>query len=139
MSGTPKEVRAAESQAIARAHRRGQDKEITIVRFIIRNTIELSTFVTVYGDEDVPKEASGTISLSFPLPPLVERTPCTLFHLDLRPGSSFLIFVLASQEVVKATSKPMLIKSNSVSTMVTTSPLKRQKSVIDFIDENSGI
>lgn len=37
MSGTPKEVRAAEAQAIARAHRRGQEKVVTIARVRIHS------------------------------------------------------------------------------------------------------
>lgn len=49
MSGTPKEVRATESQAIARAHRRGQEKVITIVRFLVNDTIELFNYMKTYG------------------------------------------------------------------------------------------
>jgi hypothetical protein len=33
MKGTPKEIRATEAQAIARAVRRGQKKKVVVVRF----------------------------------------------------------------------------------------------------------
>jgi DNA repair protein RAD5 len=49
MSGTAKEIKAIESQAIARAHRRGQEKEITIVRFLMKDTIELFNYIETYG------------------------------------------------------------------------------------------
>uniref|UniRef100_A0A6B2KWZ7 F-box domain-containing protein n=1 Tax=Arcella intermedia TaxID=1963864 RepID=A0A6B2KWZ7_9EUKA len=52
MMGTAKEIKATESQAIARAHRKGQKKKLTICRFFIKNTIEYSNFLGVYGDSE---------------------------------------------------------------------------------------
>lgn len=52
MQGTAKEIRATEAQAIARAYRQGQTRKVTIVRFIIRDTIEHETYLDVYGSED---------------------------------------------------------------------------------------
>jgi len=40
VSGTREEARAIESQAIGRAHRQGQTKQVTVVRHIVRSTIE---------------------------------------------------------------------------------------------------
>lgn len=57
MSGTAKEIKAIESQAIARAHRRGQEKEIVIVRFMMRDTIELSNYIDVYGAAKLPSDS----------------------------------------------------------------------------------
>ena len=38
--GTKREAQAVELQAIGRAHRQGQTKQISIVRFIVRNSID---------------------------------------------------------------------------------------------------
>ncbi len=46
--GTKKEAQAVESQAIGRAHRQGQTNQVTIVRFIIRDTIEHDMYITNY-------------------------------------------------------------------------------------------
>ncbi len=40
MSGSREEAQAYETQAIGRAQRQGQTKPVTVVRFIIKNTIE---------------------------------------------------------------------------------------------------
>lgn len=40
VAGTSEEARAIEDQAIGRAHRLGQDRQITVVRMIMRETIE---------------------------------------------------------------------------------------------------
>jgi len=102
MSGTPKEVRAAEAQAIARAHRRGQEKVVTIVRLIIKDTIELKTFIDVYGAESVPQTVAKADEL----------------------------------EALSPT-KPRLIKTKSLSTLVASSPsLKRSGSVANLLAES---
>lgn len=40
VSGKPEEIAAIESQAIGRAHRQGQNKQLTLIRLIMKNTIE---------------------------------------------------------------------------------------------------
>ena len=45
MTGSKKEAQAIESQAIGRAHRQGQTKQITIVRFVVKNTIEHALYL----------------------------------------------------------------------------------------------
>jgi hypothetical protein len=45
VTGSKKEAQAIESQAIGRAHRQGQTKQITIVRFIVKNTIEHALYL----------------------------------------------------------------------------------------------
>ena len=43
------EARATDAQAIARAHRLGQDKQVTAVRFIVTNTIDQDDYEKSYG------------------------------------------------------------------------------------------
>lgn len=59
MKGTPKEIRATEAQAIARAVRTGQEKTVTIVRLIVKESVEYDTFIEVYG-EDALEEKKET-------------------------------------------------------------------------------
>lgn len=40
MDGTVEEARATEIQALGRAHRQGQDQKVTLVRFIIQDSVE---------------------------------------------------------------------------------------------------
>jgi len=40
VSGSKKEAQATEAQAIGRAHRQGQKNEVTVVRFVIKDTLE---------------------------------------------------------------------------------------------------
>lgn len=40
MDGTVEEARATEVQALGRAHRQGQDQKVTLVRFIIQDSVE---------------------------------------------------------------------------------------------------
>ncbi len=40
MTGTKQEAKAVESQAIGRAYRQGQKAKVTVVRFVIRNTVD---------------------------------------------------------------------------------------------------
>jgi len=49
LDGTKEEVTSVEKQAIGRAHRQGQKNTVTIVRFIIKNTVEHSLYVKIYG------------------------------------------------------------------------------------------
>ncbi len=45
MTGTKEEAQAYENQAIGRAQRQGQTKPVTVVRFVIKNTIEHEYYV----------------------------------------------------------------------------------------------
>ncbi|RUS34003.1 hypothetical protein BC938DRAFT_482876 [Jimgerdemannia flammicorona] len=45
VAGTAEQARAVEGQAIGRAHRLGQDKQITVVRFIVRDTVEYDLYL----------------------------------------------------------------------------------------------
>jgi len=45
MSGSKEEAQAYEQQAISRAQRQGQTKPVTVVRFIIKNTIEYDLYL----------------------------------------------------------------------------------------------
>jgi SNF2 family DNA or RNA helicase len=40
MDGTVEEARAIEIQALGRAHRQGQDQKVSLVRFVVRNSVD---------------------------------------------------------------------------------------------------
>jgi len=82
MSGTAKEIKAIESQAIARAHRRGQEKVITIVRFLMRDTIELSNYIDVYGTSKIPGEKEEVKTKK----PLIVKSHSAATLLANKPG-----------------------------------------------------
>uniref|UniRef100_A0A7S4HL04 Helicase C-terminal domain-containing protein n=1 Tax=Vannella robusta TaxID=1487602 RepID=A0A7S4HL04_9EUKA len=48
-SGTKGDAKATDAQAIARAHRLGQDSTVVAVRFIVANTIDQESYERVYG------------------------------------------------------------------------------------------
>ena len=50
-AGTKEESIAYDSQAIARSHRIGQDKSVTVIRFIIENSIDHKDYLSAYGSE----------------------------------------------------------------------------------------
>jgi len=45
VAGTAEQAKAVEGQAIGRAHRLGQDRQITVVRFIVRDTVEYDLYL----------------------------------------------------------------------------------------------
>lgn len=60
MTGDKKSAQAIEQQAIGRAHRQGQTNQVTIVRFVVRNTIEHETYLRNYsGDVNSGKGEEG--------------------------------------------------------------------------------
>lgn len=68
VAGSKEEARAIEAQAIGRAHRMGQDKEITVVRMIVKDTIEHELYLrnnseTIQQMELEIDEDPGTIGV----------------------------------------------------------------------------
>jgi superfamily II DNA or RNA helicase len=63
MSGSKTEVQAYESQAIGRAHRQGQKGEVTVVRLIIKNSVEHEMYLAAKEPEK-----PGKFSLFFFMP-----------------------------------------------------------------------
>ena len=51
VAGSKEEVKAADGQAIARAHRIGQDKKVKVVRFIVADSLEHQDYLKVYGSD----------------------------------------------------------------------------------------
>ena len=58
MTGSKEEVQAVESQAIGRADRQGQSKQLTVVRFVIQNTLEQREYITNYLEGKRPQFAA---------------------------------------------------------------------------------
>ena len=63
MVGTKKEAQAYESQAIGRAYRQGQKNQVTVVRFIIRNSIEHELFLRNTEDEQKKRKRGSNFFL----------------------------------------------------------------------------
>jgi hypothetical protein len=60
MDGTAKQIKATESQAIARAYRQGQKQEVTIVRLLMKDSVEHENYLRVYGNEGDMEEEEDT-------------------------------------------------------------------------------
>ena len=48
-AGTKEEAIAYDSQAIARSHRIGQEKQVTVIRFIVEHSIDHDDYIKAYG------------------------------------------------------------------------------------------
>lgn len=57
MTGTKEEAFALEQQAIGRAYRQGQTRQVTVVRFIVKDTLEETLH---YRNNTVEKKLEGT-------------------------------------------------------------------------------
>ncbi len=55
MTGGKEEAQAYEQQAIGRAQRQGQTKPVTVVRFIIKNTIEYDLYLRNVSQSTYPR------------------------------------------------------------------------------------
>eukprot|EP00026_Physarum_polycephalum_P006091 Phypoly_transcript_06132.p1 GENE.Phypoly_transcript_06132~~Phypoly_transcript_06132.p1 ORF type:complete len:588 (+),score=154.11 Phypoly_transcript_06132:77-1765(+) len=83
------DAKATEAQAIGRAHRQGQTSQVTVVRFVVKDTIEYNAHVQHYGlinKEAVPEEEGGDSSQSTFRKP--QRTQSFTTSLVLPTGSS---------------------------------------------------
>lgn len=75
IAGSKEEARAIERQAIGRAHRQGQQKQITVVRFIIKGTIEHDLYLRnsspdhPFSSEVAPRESPSTPPPAASVPP----------------------------------------------------------------------
>jgi hypothetical protein len=63
MSGSKTEVQAYESQAIGRAHRQGQKGEVTVVRLIIKNSVEHEMYLAAKEPEKPVSEVKTSRGL----------------------------------------------------------------------------
>eukprot|EP00026_Physarum_polycephalum_P009769 Phypoly_transcript_09904.p1 GENE.Phypoly_transcript_09904~~Phypoly_transcript_09904.p1 ORF type:complete len:401 (+),score=84.64 Phypoly_transcript_09904:182-1204(+) len=57
-------IKEVEAQAVARAHRQGQTEQVTVVRFIIKNSIESTLFRNAYGNSLAVPRIQRTQSLT---------------------------------------------------------------------------
>jgi len=63
MKGTPLEVKGIEAQAVARAHRHGQSKELVVVRFLTIDSVEEDSYTTLFGPRIPPTTLTTQRSL----------------------------------------------------------------------------
>jgi SNF2 family DNA or RNA helicase len=83
--GSKQEAQATESQAIGRAHRQGQKKQITVVRFIVRNTIEHALYLR---NNDVNEDMTVVLTKDN-RPQLVRSSSLTSIVASLSQSRSF--------------------------------------------------
>lgn len=126
MTGTKKEAQAIESQAIGRAYRQGQSHQVTIVRFLIKDTIEHKMYITNYVQTEQPLPAPGSIftfsivfSSIFSEPDPLKKAIATVNNEKLSRTMS---------------ARPNLFRSSSVATLLANSPQKSAAAVIDLIE-----
>jgi len=116
MTGSAKEIKATEGQAIARAHRRGQENTVTIVRFIVRGTIEHENYLSVYGTEEMEKE------------PEKEKED-VMFDVGVEGSVTPPVTPVKKQ-------KPRMVRSSSVTTLIANQPqLSRSSSIVGLLEE----
>ena len=60
--GTQENAKALDSQAIARAHRIGQNKTVVAVRFIVKGTIEQEDYENAYGQIQTSEQITFTLT-----------------------------------------------------------------------------
>ena len=136
LEGTKQQVQATEGQAIGRAHRQGnfiliistvlkifsgQTNPVTLVRFIIHDTLEHELYIQVNGPTGKCILVPTIDSNCSPCAPAKDKGNVTIIH-----GNK--------------SAKPKIVRSNSVSTLLAIqSPLKRTSSLARFLDSNDSL
>ncbi|KXS11965.1 hypothetical protein M427DRAFT_147307 [Gonapodya prolifera JEL478] len=90
IQGTPQYVSGIEGQAIGRAHRLGQDKTVTVVRMVIKDTVEHEIFL---HNRSGPMADGANLGVGIPAP-----VPFTSKNRVAAPGPSNRIWALDSDE-----------------------------------------
>jgi len=61
VTGTKNEAQAIEAQAIGRAYRQGQKKQVTVVRFMVKDSPEHHQYIQTYGLQHDPSTTDETV------------------------------------------------------------------------------
>lgn len=148
MAGTKHEARAAESQAIGRAHRQGQSKQVTIVRFIIRNSIEYESYVQNYletdsGNQMFPGTRIGIPPLPYFLPvsslssPVLSLSSLS-FHTMFAEFDQLKKAPAGRHQLIRtASGRPKMLRATSIGAVLANSPSKLRSSgaLIDMMEQ----
>lgn len=105
------ELQSAEMQAVGRAYRQGQTQQVTIVRFLVRGTIEHQLYVKNYlEDEEEKAKASDTLHKAV---------------------------ALANQEKLlrSPSAKPHMFRTSSVSTLLANVPTQDPSTVVELTEQ----
>eukprot|EP00026_Physarum_polycephalum_P001413 Phypoly_transcript_01414.p1 GENE.Phypoly_transcript_01414~~Phypoly_transcript_01414.p1 ORF type:complete len:862 (+),score=183.93 Phypoly_transcript_01414:614-3199(+) len=78
VSGTAQHARDVEAQAIGRAHRQGQKKQLTVVRFIIKNTVEEELYQRNHTSHNSTVPRTNNISTIMAAHPSLNRADSEL-------------------------------------------------------------
>jgi len=98
--GNKKEAQAVESQAIGRAYRQGQTRQVVVVRFMVKDSKEHKMYVKNYVEGETSTNNDNIV------------------------------------EDGKETEKPKLMRTSSIGTLLTTTPLlQKSKSFMELIED----
>jgi hypothetical protein len=105
-SGTREEAEAYETQAVGRAYRQGQTKDVTVIRFIIKDSVEHKIYITNCAN------AKGKLELK-----------SKLIDVGYHLWSYCILIVSFTEEKVTLTNTPskMLVRSNSFGVLLANS------------------
>jgi len=134
VTGTKDEAQAVEAQAIGRAHRQGQQNQVTIVRFLINETVEHDMYIRNYLQANDEK-------LKQPMKESPEEVEESKMDVDQQQQTSAKVSEDTPKMAMQRTNsgRPKLLRTSSVSTLLANSPsLRRSGTIVDLLEQSDA-